>query len=36
MEIPFIVKYDDGYWLHNLCGSNSYLPQSDFDNLCER
>ena len=35
MECPFLVKYDDGYWLRNLCDANIYLHQSSLDYLVE-
>ena len=35
MEFPFIVSYDDGYWLHDNYSTNSHLQHSIFDRLAK-
>ena len=35
MECPFIVRYNDGYWIHEFYAANSYLQPSSFDCLAE-
>ena len=35
MEAPFIVEYEDKFWLHHLCCANSDPPLSGFYRLVE-
>ena len=35
MECPFLVRYNDGYWIHDFYDADFYLQRSSFDCLEE-
>ena len=35
MDLPFLIRYDDGYWLCDFYAANFHVQQSSFYHLAE-